>query len=77
MTKFLLGTKLNMTQIFDEQGLVYPVTVLNTGPMTVTQIKTSNTKDGYDAVQVGFGEKKEKNITKPLKGHMKGKHFRY
>lgn len=69
--KFILGTKKNMTQVFDEKGLVKPVTILEIGPMVVTQVKTKE-KDGYHAVQVGFGEKKEKNINKALKGHFKG-----
>ncbi|MEX0932402.1 MAG: 50S ribosomal protein L3 [Parcubacteria group bacterium] len=69
--KFLLAKKVNMTQVFDESGTAYPVTLLQSGPMTVTQVK-ENARDGYKAVQVSFGEKKEKNITKPLKGHMKG-----
>jgi large subunit ribosomal protein L3 len=68
--KFLLGTKVNMTQIFDEKGIVHPATVIKTGPMTVTQVKTVET-DGYNAVQVGFGTKASKNINKALKGHMK------
>jgi large subunit ribosomal protein L3 len=74
--KFVLGTKVNMTQIFDDKGMVHPVTVLKAGPMTVTAIK-SISKDGYTAVQVGFGEKLEKNINKPEKGHMKSGNFRY
>ena len=65
-----------MTQIFGEDGKVYPVTVLNTGSAVVTQIKTKE-KDGYEAVQIGFGEKKAKNISKALKGHMKDANFRY
>ncbi len=64
-----------MTQIFDEKGIVHPVTVLKSGQMVVTAVKTVAT-DGYNAVQVGFGEKAEKNINKPEKGHMKG-NFRY
>lgn len=68
--KFLLGTKENMTQIFTEDGGVVPVTVIKTSPNVITQVKTSD-KDGYKAIQVGFGEKKAKNITKPLKGHVK------
>lgn len=68
--KFLLGTKENMTQIFTEDGLVIPVTVIKTSPNVITQVKTSD-KDGYKAIQIGFGEKKTKNITKPLKGHVK------
>ena len=72
--KFILGTKLNMTQIFDEAGIVHPVTVVKTGPMTVTQVKTVAT-DGYNAVQVGFGERKSKNINKPTSGQMKGGNY--
>ncbi len=74
--KFILGTKVNMTQIFDDKGIVHPVTVLKAGPMVVTQVKTVET-DGYNAIQVGFGEKAEKNINKPEKGHMKSGNFRY
>jgi len=65
-----------MTQIFDEKGKVHPVTILSAGPLTVTQVKTSQV-DGYGAVQVGFGEKKEKNITAPLAGHLKGVKARF
>ncbi len=68
--KFLLGTKENMTQIFTEDGLVVPVTVIKTSPNVITQVKTTD-KDGYMAVQIGFGEKKAKNITKAQKGHAK------
>ncbi len=74
--KFTLGTKQNMTQIFDKDGKVYPVTILLGGDLTVTQIKTKE-KDGYDAVQVGFGQKREKNINKPLKGHLNGTNSRF
>jgi large subunit ribosomal protein L3 len=74
--KFILGTKQNMTQIFDDKGMVHPVTVLKAGPMTVTQIK-SVPVDGYTAVQVGFGEKAKKNINKPEQGHMKDGSFRF
>ena len=69
MAKFILGTKQNMTQVFDDKGEVHPATVLKTGPLTVTQVKTVE-RDGYNAVQVGFGTRNPKNITKPLKGHM-------
>jgi large subunit ribosomal protein L3 len=72
--KFLLAKKVNMTQIFSEDGTAYPVTVLLAGPVTVTAIKDVQ-RDGYKAVQVGFGSKKEKNMTKPLKGHLKGGTF--
>ncbi len=60
-----------MTQVFDDKGNVVPVTVLEAGPIVITQIKTEKT-DGYNAVQVGFGVKKEKNISKAIKGHVKG-----
>ncbi len=69
--KFILGVKKNMTQVFDEKGNVVPVTVLEAGPIIITQIKTEKT-DSYNAVQVGFGVKKEKNISKAVKGHVKG-----
>ncbi len=69
--KFILGTKQNMTQLFDEKGEVHPVTLIKTGDMVVTQVKTA-LKDGYEAVQVGFGTKKAKNINKPETGQMKG-----
>ncbi len=66
-----------MTQVFDEAGNVVPVTVLEAGPIVITQVKTVAT-DGYNAVQVGFGTKKEKNISKAVKGHLKELgHFRY
>ncbi len=68
MKKAILGTKIGMTQIFDTDGKVIPVTVIMAGPCTVVQKKTVDT-DGYDAVQVGFGEVKEKNLNKPVKGH--------
>ena len=75
--KFILGTKEEMTQIFDEEGVVYPVTVVNAGPVVVTQIRDAE-KDGYESVQVGYGDKNEKNINKPLKGHYKDLgNFRY
>ena len=64
----LLGKKVGMTRIFDDSGNAVPVTVLQAGPCTVTQVKTVN-NDGYEAVQVGYGERKEKHLTKPLKGH--------
>lgn len=68
MKKAILGTKIGMTQIFGEGGRVIPVTVILAGPCTVIQKKTVET-DGYEAVQVGFGEIKEKKVNKPLKGH--------
>lgn len=69
--KFLIATKENMTQLFDENGVVHPATILKVGPVVVTQKKTTE-KDGYEAVQVGFGERKEKNVNKPQRGHSKG-----
>ncbi len=68
MKKAILGTKIGMTQIFDETGKVIPVTVILAGPCTVVQKKTVET-DGYEAIQVGFGEVKEKQVNKPMKGH--------
>jgi large subunit ribosomal protein L3 len=68
MTKGILATKVGMTQIFNEDGVLTPVTVLQAGPCAVTQIKTVD-NDGYSAVQVGFVDKREKLVTKPQKGH--------
>ena len=68
MKKGIIGKKIGMTQIFDETGKMIPVTVIAAGPCVVTQKKTAE-KDGYDAVQLGFGEVKEKHLTKPEKGH--------
>ena len=68
MKKAILATKVGMTQIFDEDGVLIPVTVLQAGPCVVTQVKTEE-NDGYKAVQVGFVDKREKLINKPVKGH--------
>lgn len=68
MNKGLIGKKIGMTQIFDEAGNVIPVTVVEAGPCTVTQIKTVE-NDGYQAVQVGFGDVKVSRVNKPMKGH--------
>ncbi len=68
MNKAIIGKKLGMTQFFTPEGRLVPVTVLEAGPCTVVQKKTVET-DGYEAVQLGFGEKKEKKVTKPEKGH--------
>ena len=68
MKKALIGKKLGMTQIFDENGTVIPVTVLEAGPCVVAQVKTLE-NDGYEAVQLGFGEVKENKLNKPKKGH--------
>jgi large subunit ribosomal protein L3 len=64
----LLGRKLGMTQIFDDTGTQHAVTVIEITPLTVTQVKTSS-KDGYDALQTGFGERRNSN--KPMRGHLK------
>ena len=69
MPKGILGRKLGMTQVFTEDGRLVPVTVIEATPNTVIQVKTKET-DGYDAVQVGFGEKRERLINKPEKGHL-------
>jgi len=68
--KILLGKKIGMTQIFNEEGEVIPVTVIEAGPQTVTQIKTVET-DGYDSAQVGFSDAKPQRINKPMTGHFK------
>ena len=67
--KGILGKKVGMTQIFTEHGEVIPVTVVEAGPVVVTQIKTTE-NDGYTAIQVGFGDAKEKSLNKPQKGHL-------
>jgi large subunit ribosomal protein L3 len=69
--KHILGTKLNMTQIFKEDGIVVPVTRIQAGPCVVTQVKTEK-KDGVSAVQIGFGSQKMFRLTKPELGHLKG-----
>ena len=66
--KAIIGKKVGMTQIFDENGVVIPVTVIEAGPCVVAQVKTLE-NDGYEAVQLGFGEIKEKHLNKPVKGH--------
>ena len=68
MKKAILTTKVGMTQIFNEDGVLTPVTVLQAGPCVVTQVKTVE-NDGYAAVQVGFGDIREKLVNKPMKGH--------
>ncbi len=70
MKKGIIGKKLGMTQIFDESGVVIPVTVIEAGPCPVTQKKTVET-DGYDAVQLAYGEIREKLVNKPRAGHFK------
>ncbi len=70
MKKFILAKKLKMTRIFDENGKIIPVTVLEAEPCFVVQIKTKE-KDGYNAIQIGCGKRKLKNISKPVIGHIK------
>ena len=64
----LLGKKLGMTQVWSEDGDLIPVTVIEAGPCTITQVKTQDT-DGYDALQIGFGAIAERKVNKPMKGH--------
>lgn len=66
----ILGTKVGMTHVFTEDGKMLPVTVIQAGPVYVTQVKTSE-KDGYTAVQVGYGEASNKSLTYPKFGHLK------
>ncbi|AWI07339.1 50S ribosomal protein L3 [Clostridium drakei] len=68
MKKAILGKKLGMTQIFDENGKIVPVTVIEAGPCVVVQKKTTE-KDGYEAIQLGFADIREKLVNKPIKGH--------
>ena len=70
MSKGLIGKKIGMTQIFDEAGKVVPVTVIEAGPCVVTQLKTAE-NDGYEAVQLGFGDVSPKHTNKPMTGHFK------
>ncbi len=73
--KFILATKENMTEYFSPEGAVIPVTILSTGPVTVTRI-FEKTKDGYNSVQVGFGVQKKERISKGRAGAMKGAFYR-
>lgn len=68
--KFILGKKLGMSQVYNDKGEIVPVTVIQAEPNVVVQLKNKE-KDGYEAVQVGYGTRKEKNIKKPQKGHFK------
>src|SRR3989344_3865132 len=70
--KFILARKVEMTRVFGEDGRVRAATVLSATPVTVTQVKTTEGKDGYQAVQVASGERKAKNVSKPVLGHTKG-----
>lgn len=75
--KFILGTKENMTQFFTEEGRVIPATIVSVPKAVVTQVKTTE-KDGYEAIQIASGERKEKNIAKAQIGHFAGKgNFRF
>ena len=67
--KGLIGKKVGMTQVYDEKGVLIPVTVIQAGPCVVTDVKTVE-RDGYSAVQLGFGERKAKNVTKARTGHL-------
>jgi large subunit ribosomal protein L3 len=68
MTKMILGRKVGMTQIFNEDGRIIPVTAIEAGPCVITQIRLEST-NGYNAIQMGFGNIKNKNVNKPIKGH--------
>ena len=74
--KFILGTKENMTEYFSEEGVVFPVTILRAGPVSVTRV-FSKDKDGYDSVQVGFGTQKESRVSRSSAGAMKGAFYKY
>lgn len=67
MKKAIIGKKIGMTQVFGEKGIVIPVTVIEAGPCNIVQVKTKET-DGYDAIKLGFGEIKDRKLTKPAKG---------
>ena len=69
MVRGLIGKKVGMTQVFDESGKAFPVTVIEAGPCPIVQIKTKNS-DGYQAVQLGFGNRKENKINRPDRGHI-------
>ena len=68
MQKGIIGKKLGMTQLFDQKGNVVPVTVIEAGPCVVTQKKTTE-NDGYEAVQIGYGDLKASKVNSPMKGH--------
>ena len=67
--KGLLGTKVGMTQIIGDDGVVSPATIIQAGPCYITQVKTTDS-DGYNAIQLGFGEVKEKRLSRPEQGHL-------
>ena len=66
----LIGRKIGMTQVYSEKGEVIPVTVVEAGPCVVVDVKTAE-RDGYSAVQLGYGAKKAKNVSKPMRSHFK------
>jgi large subunit ribosomal protein L3 len=68
--EFLIGKKLGMTQLFEESGRLTPVSVIQAGPCPIVQVKTPE-NDGYSAIQIGFGDIREKRVTKPMRGHFK------
>lgn len=68
MIKSIIGRKIDMTQLFSEEGTAVPVTLIQAGPCTVTQVKTIE-RDGYSALQLGFGTRKPKHVNRPAKGH--------
>lgn len=74
--KFILATKESMTRVYGEDGRARAATVLLAGPVTVTQVKTKDGKDGYAAIQVGTGVRREKNVSKAVLGHTKGKAYK-
>ncbi len=74
--KFILGTKENMTEYFSEDGVVFPVTIVKAGPVTVTRV-FSKDADGYDSVQVGFGTQKKERVSKSRAGAMKGAFYKH
>ena len=69
MVNGIIGRKVGMTQVFEDSGKAVPVTVIEAGPCPIVQLKTQE-KDGYQAVQLGFGEQKESRINKPRRGHL-------
>jgi len=69
VTVGLLGNKIGMTQVFDESGNIIPVTILKVGPCVVTQVKTES-KDGYDSIQIGYGNVSSKRLNQPELGHL-------
>ena len=73
---FIIGKKIGMTRLFDDEGMSYTVTLVEAGPCYVTQIK-SKEKDGYSAVQLGYGDIKESKLNKPQLGHLKDKHLKH